>query len=85
MTFDVTTRSLIGKFEHRVVRASCRRLNYKTYRLFSYTNILERLIDEHKMDIRLDAIIDTIVDDTPTAEQNAKMEALDRQMIELQK
>jgi len=25
------------------------------------------------------------VDDTPTAEQNAKMEALDRQMIELQK
>ena len=42
-------------------------------------------MDEHKMDIRLDAIVDTIVDDTPTAEQNPKMEAHDRQMIGLQK
>ena len=84
MIFDVSTRSLIGKFEHRVVRASCSRLNCKTYSLFSYTKILEQLMDGHKMDDRLDAIIDAIIDDRPTAEQNAKMEALDRQIIELQ-
>jgi len=36
------------------------------------------------MDDMLDAIIDAIIHDRPTAEQNAKMEALDRQMIELQ-
>ena len=45
--------------------------------------ILETLMDEHKMDGRLYAIIDAIVDDTPMAEQDAKMEGLDRQMVEL--
>ena len=39
MIFDVITRSLIGKFEQRVVRASCRRLSCKTYSLFIYTKI----------------------------------------------
>ena len=39
MIFDVTTRSLIGTFEHKVVRASCRRLNCKTYSLCSYTRV----------------------------------------------
>jgi len=85
MIFDVTTRSLIGKFEHRVVRADCRRLNCKTHSLISYMTILERLMSVHKMDQRLDTLIEAIVDDTPTAEQQAKMESLDRQMIELQK
>ena len=41
MIFDVTTQLPIGKFEHKVVRASCRRLNCKTYSLFSCTKILE--------------------------------------------
>jgi len=68
-----------------VVRANCRQLNCKTYSLFSYMKILETLMDEHKMDGRLYAIIDAIVDDTPMAEQDAKMEGLDRQMVELQK
>lgn len=39
----------------------------------------------HCMDSRLDAIIDKVVDDTPTKAQHAQMEALDRQMVELQK
>ena len=41
-------------------------------------------MDVHRMEKRLDAIIIGILDDKPTAEQKAKMEALDRQMIELQ-
>lgn len=41
-------------------------------------------MDVHRMEERLDAIITGIVDDKPTAKQKAKMEALDRQMIELQ-
>ena len=85
MIFDVSSRSLIGKFEHRIVRAGCRRLNCKTHSLHSYNRILEALMTRHRMDPRLDAIIDKVVDDTPTKAQHAQMEALDRQMVELQK
>ena len=37
------------------------------------------------MDDRLDAIIEEIIDDKPTAAQQGKMDALDKQMVELQK
>ena len=85
MIFDVSTRSLIGKFEHRIVRAGCRRLNCKTHSLHSYNSILESLMARHRMEPRLDAIIEKIVDDTPTKAQQAQMDALDKQMVELQK
>ena len=85
MIFDVSTRSLIGKFEHRIVRAGCRRLNCKTSSLTSYNRILESLMTRHCMEKRLDAIIDAIVDDTPTESQRAQMDALDKQMVEFQK
>ena len=81
MIFDVSTRSLIGEFEHRVVRAACRRLNTKTASLSCYNAILERLMTLHKMDERLGAIIDAIVDDKPTAGQKAKMNGLDDQFV----
>ena len=85
MIFDISTRSLIGKFEHRIVRAGYRCLNCKTYSLTSYTKILEKLMVTHRMEAHLDAIIERIVDDSPTREQRAKMEAIERQMVELQK
>ena len=85
MIFDVSTRSLIDKFEHRLVRAGCRRLNCKTSSLTSYNRILESLMTRHCMERRLDAIIDAIVDDAPTEAQRAQMDALDKQMVEFQK
>jgi len=85
MIFDVSTRSLIGVFEHSITRAECRRLNTKTSSLPRYTEILERMMDIHRMEQRLDAVVDAIVNDCPTPAQKAKMESLDRQMVELQK
>ena len=61
-----------------------RRLNTKTASLSRYNAILERLMTLHKMDERLDAIIDAIVDDKPTTAQKAKMDGLDTQFVELQ-
>ena len=84
MIFDVSTRSLIGEFEHRVVRAACRCLNTKTASLSRYNAVLERLMTLHKMDKRLNAIIDVIVDDKPTTAQKEKMDRLDNQFVELQ-
>ena len=85
MIFDVSTRSLIGAFEHRIVGPSCRRLNYKTPSLGRYNEILEKLMNIHKMEERLDAIIDAIVDDCPTPAQKLQMNSLDTQMVELHK
>ena len=85
MIFDVSTRSLIGIFEHHVVRSGCRRLNCKTSSLSKYNAILERLMATHRMEERLDEIIEAVVNDRPTPAQQAKMEALDKQFVELQK
>ena len=75
--FDLSTRSLIGKFEHRIVRSACRRLNTKNSSLGRYTKILDRQMSIHRMYQRLDAIIESIVDDKPTLKQKALMESLD--------
>ena len=85
MIFDVSTRSLIGIFEHHVVRSGCRRLNCKTSSLSRYNAILERMMAMHRMEERLDEIIEAVVNDRPTPAQQAKMEALDKQFVELQK
>ena len=66
MVFDVSTQCLVGKFEQRIVRPACRRLNCKTSSLSKYNRILERLMGIHKMEERLDEIIEAIVDDKPT-------------------
>ena len=85
MIFDVSTRSLIVEHEQRVVWAACRRLNTKTSSLLCYNSTLEQLMTEHRMDKRLNNIIDGIVNDKPTAAQQAKMNALDNQFVELQR
>ena len=42
-------------------------------------------MDVHKMEERLDAIIDDIADDFPTPAQKSQMNSLDIQMVELRK
>jgi len=74
----------MGKLEHRIVRPACRHLNCKTSSLSKYNRILERLMGIHKMEERLDEIIEAIVDDKSTPTQQAKMNGLDVQFVELQ-
>ena len=50
MIFDVTSRSLLGKFEQQVVRDACRHLNTKTPSLSRYNTILIEQISLHNMD-----------------------------------
>ena len=83
MIFDVTTRSLIGKFEHRVVKAGCRRLNYNTSSMSRYNTLLEKLVTQNRMDERLDSVLAEIVDDKPTPSQRRRMDILDDQFVEL--
>jgi len=85
MIFDASTRSLVGEHDYKVVCATYRTFNCKMFSLERYNGILKRLMDVHQIEEKLDTIIEDIVDDKPTTEQNATMEALDRQMMELQK
>ena len=43
MILDVTTRSLVGAFEQRIIRPTCRRLNCKTSSLCRYMKHLKSL------------------------------------------
>ena len=85
MIFDVSTRSLIGEHDHKVVRAACRRPKCKTPSLGRYKDILKNLMNVYRMEEMLDVIIEGIVDDKPIATQKAKTETLDRQVIKGQK
>ena len=85
MIFDVSTRSLLGKYEHRVVRAGCRRLNCRTTSMGRYNKLLETLMTQNRMDERLDAVLEEIVNDRPTVGQQRRMDILDEQFVQLQK
>ena len=69
--FDVTTRSLIGKYKHRVVRAGCRRLNTKKNSLAKNNATLESQMDVHRMYNRMKAIVSAIEDDRPNPASNS--------------
>ena len=86
VVFDISTRSLIGKFEQKVVRSGCRRLNTKNEKCFSsYNKILLEHMRYHRMEDRLDKLIAEIGESNPNQGQRARMESLDRQRVELQK
>ncbi len=85
MIFNVPTGSLLGKFKKRVVHCGCERLNCQTSSLARYTRVQECLMNIHCMDEHLDHIITEINEDSSTRVQQSQMEALDRQMIEIQK
>lgn len=84
LVFDVGTRSIIGRQEDDIVRPECRRLNTQTSSLHRYNEILEAQMVRHKMQERLDELLTTIENDIPTPAQAAKMEAIDRQFVEIQ-
>ena len=85
MIFEVSTRSLIGLFEHRIVRAGCRRLNCRTTSMGKYNKLLESLMLQNRMDDCLDKVLEEIANDTPTAAQQRRMDILDKQFVQLQK
>ena len=71
MILDVSTLSLIGKYEHKVVWILCRCVNYKNLSLSKYIKILKKLINTHQMEERLDELIKSIDNDEPTSVQKA--------------
>ncbi len=84
--FDITTRSLLGEHQHRIVRAGCRRLVTRNQGALSrYQSILEQQMIIHRMHERLDRLIAEVGEGPATEEQELKMEKLDRQRVELQK
>ena len=66
MIFYVSLRSLVGKFEHRIVKPVCRRLHCKTSSMDRYNKILKELMSIHKMEEYLDVIIEVLTDDSTT-------------------
>ena len=84
MIFDVTYRSLLRKFEHRIVRKACRQLNTKTPSLSWYNTTLLEQMTIHNMDQRLDALKKEILNFNPTTDQERAMNNLDRKCVELQ-
>ena len=66
MLFEVTSRSLLGVYENRVVRAECRRLNTQTLSLGRYNAVLERLMATHRLVECQEAVLAAIVDNKPT-------------------
>ena len=85
MIFDVSTRSLIGLFEHRIVRAGCHRLNCQTTSMGRYNKLLESLMSQNRMDDCLDKVLEEIANDKPTAAQQRRMDILDEKFVQLQK
>ncbi len=56
--FDVTARSMIGKFEHKIVRSGCCRLNSKNKASRKkYSDIVEEQMICHKVQERIDALL----------------------------
>ena len=85
MVFDITAPSLLGKYEVRVERAGCRRLNSKNKGSRSrYNEILEDHIRQHKLRERLDQLDVEIGNEAPNEEQIARFEVIDKQTAEIQ-
>ena len=84
MIFDVTSRSLLGKFEHRIIKKACRRLNTKPLILSWYNTTLLEQMKIHNMDQRLNALEKEISNFKPTPDQERAMNNLDRKFMELQ-
>ena len=57
MVFDISARSLLGKYESRVVRAGCRRLiSKKAGSVSKYNELFEEQIRRHKLRERLEKL-----------------------------
>ena len=81
MVFDTLARSLLGKYESRVVRAGCRRLISKNAGSVSkYNELFEEQIRRHKLKERLDKLDIAIGDEERlTKEQTEQFETIHKQ------
>ena len=74
MVFDITTWSLLGKYESRAVRTGCRRLHSKNKgSVFKNCLVLEDHMSRHKMHKRQLALDLEVGDDDTNPEQSKKL------------
>ena len=86
MVFDISARSLLGKYKSRVVRAGCRRLISKNAGSVSkYNELFEEQIRRHKLRERLEKLDLEIGDEGRlTKEQTEQFETIHKQITEIQ-
>ena len=84
MIFNVTSKSLLGKFENRVIKLGCRRLNTKNKgSVTRYNQVFEEQLKVHKLREKLIQLDLEIGDDnSPSTEQISQMEAIHLQTTE---
>ena len=85
MVFDVTSRSLLGKFENRVIKPGCRRLNTKNKgSVTSYNQVFEDQLKVHKLREKLIQLnLEIENDDSPTTDQIYRTEVIHLQTTEI--
>ena len=83
--FDVTTLSVIGSYQKKIVHPNCRRLTSKRPdSVRKYIAEMERQFDTHRLDTRLETIIEEGYGQCPiSSELLAKSERLDKQLTEI--
>ena len=82
---DVSTMSMIGKYENKVVRPECRRLTTSCEKsVIKYNGRVEKQMDVHRMDERLAKVSWEASTYPANEEASRKLEQLDTQMIEIQ-
>ena len=86
MVFDISARSLLGKYDSRIVRARCRRLISKNSGSVSkYNERFEGQIHRHKLRERLETLEIAIGDEERlTKEQTEQFETIHKQTTEIQ-
>ena len=85
MVFDVTTRSLLGKYEARVEKAGCRRLiSSNQGSVDRYNKLVEDQVKRHKLRERLDELDMEMGNDAPTRDQICRADIIFEQIAEIQ-
>ena len=83
---DVTTLSMIGEYQHKVVYPPCRRLSTTNKQSVSrYVHQLERQMYIHRMEERLGDLAASVSTYPASPEQQLTAERLDSQLIEMQR
>ena len=83
---DVTTLSMIGSYQHKVVYPPCRPLSNKHKQSVArYVSQLERQMDIHRVEDRLSLLEASMTSYPASPEQQIAAEHLDTQFVELQR
>ena len=85
MVFDITMRSLLGRYKARVVKAGCRRLiSSNQGSLTRYNALFEDQVRRHKLKERLDQLDVDMGNEAPTKEQIQRADGIFAQIAEIQ-